>query len=126
MNPYHNVKVEHRALNDRGDERVFFKKLYLRRSKEKPPHWLVRTLNKTPYLEPEVQAEREEKLWRIGQIRILLDAIQFGVFFRRPEDPRTANRSFSNEYEIRGSDTFAGELLYDYDHKLLRVEVRLA
>lgn len=113
-------------MNDRGDERVFFKKLYLRRSKEKPPHWLVRTLNKTPYLEPEVQAEREEKLWRIGQIRILLDAIQFGVFFRRPEDPRTANRSFSNEYEIRGSDTFAGELLYDYDHKLLRVEVRLA
>lgn len=86
---------------------------------------LVEALNRTPYLDPREQAERQEKLEQIRQIRIVLDAIQFGVYYHRPEDPPTAHRYFSNEFEICRDDTISGELLFDYNRKLFRVEVRV-
>ena len=101
------------------------RRLYLSRSDEKVKRGLEMALIRTPYVDPREEAERLERLDRIRQIRILLDAIQFGVYYHRPEDPATAHRYFSNEFEIRRDDTFSGELLYDYDHKLLRVEVRM-
>ncbi len=82
-------------------------------------------MRRTPYVDPTEQAEREDKLEQIRQIRILLDAIQFGTYYHRPEDPATANRYFSNEFEIRREDTISGELLFDYNRKLFRVEVRV-
>ena len=78
----------------------------------------------TPYLDPFVEQERRDKVAAIDQVIILLDAIQFGTYFRKEGEPNTANRTFSNEYEIRRTDTFSGEFMFDYDHKLFRIEVR--
>lgn len=107
-----------RIVTDRGSKR-----LYLTEAEKKPPRKLVDRLNKTPYLDPEAEAEREQTVGRIKRLRVILDAVQFGVYYRRDTDPTTKNRSFSLEHEIWGEDTFAGELWYDYDHKSLRVEV---
>ncbi|PIL35600.1 RNA-dependent RNA polymerase [Ganoderma sinense ZZ0214-1] len=84
---------------------------------------LVEALNRTPYLDPKEQAERQEKLEQIRQIRIVLEAVQFGVYYHRPEDPATANRYFSIEFDIYREDTISGELLFDYNRKLFRVEM---
>lgn len=83
---------------------------------------MVESLLKTPYIDPTLEEERAVLVGRIGQIGIVLDAIQFGVYYRRPDDPPESNRRFSNEYEIRRTDTFAGKLCFDYNHKLLRIE----
>ncbi|KAI1797142.1 RdRP-domain-containing protein [Ganoderma leucocontextum] len=109
----------------RGGNRVCVngRKLYLCKSEERVKRGLVEALNRTPYLDPREQAERLEKLERIRGIRIILDAIQFGVYFHHPGDPTTAHRYFSNEFEIRRDETFSGELLFDYNHKILRVEM---
>ncbi|KAI8980167.1 RdRP-domain-containing protein [Trametes punicea] len=103
--------------------RVLGRKVWLQTRDVRPPRGLVETLNKTPFIDPTLEEEREERITRIGQIGIILDAIQFGVYFRRQNDPPTANRLFSNEYEIRRWDTFSGRLCLDYDHKLLRIEM---
>ncbi|KAI0367741.1 RdRP-domain-containing protein [Pilatotrama ljubarskyi] len=99
------------------------RKLWLRRSEKNPPRGHVLALNRTPYIDPILEEEREARLGRIGPLRIVLSVIQFGVYFRRADDPPTANRTFSNEYEIRRTDTFSGLLGLDYDRKLLRIEM---
>ncbi|KAI0707368.1 RdRP-domain-containing protein [Earliella scabrosa] len=113
----------HWAFRRGNSVRVNGRKLWLKQSQTKPSSKHVRALNKTPYVDPKEEAARHESIQQLGQLRIILDAIQFGVYFRRHDDPHTANRTFSNEYEIRNEDTITGELFYDYDHKLLRIEM---
>ncbi len=103
--------------------KVSGKKVWLRASDKRPSRAMVESLKKTPYMDPTAEEERVALVGRIGKIGIILDAIQFGVYYRRPDDPPEANRRFSNEYEIRRTDTFAGKLCFDYNHKLLRIEV---
>ncbi|TFK84610.1 RdRP-domain-containing protein [Polyporus arcularius HHB13444] len=90
---------------------------------DKPPQGLIHRLNKTPFVDPDVAAERIRKLDIFRGLRILVDAVQFGVYFRHPEDPHTAPRRFSVEHEMRQEGTYVGEVTYDYNHKLLRVEL---
>ncbi|KAI0635910.1 RdRP-domain-containing protein [Trametes polyzona] len=113
-----------RSAFRRGNQvKVNGRRLWLSKGQKRPPRGLVETLDKTPYIDPTQEEEREALLGRIGQIGIILDAIQFGVYFRFPDDPPTANRRFSNEYEIRRSDTFSGKLCFDYNYKVLRIEM---
>ena len=100
------------------------RRLYLRQLETRPGRNFARNLQMTPYQNPMDQQERERIIQEVKGIRILLDAIQFGVFFRQDGEPIKANRSFSNEYEIRPPDTFAGDLSFDYDGKTFRIEVR--
>lgn len=88
-----------------------------------PPRGLIERLNKTAFVDPEEDTQRIRKLDVIKGLRILVDAVQFGVFFRHPNDSYKDNRTFSIEYQIRQEDTYVGEVTYDYNHKLLRVEV---
>ncbi|KAI0719267.1 RdRP-domain-containing protein [Cerioporus squamosus] len=115
-----------RAAVRRGGERIRIlgKAVYLSwGTGDKPPKGQIHRLNKTPFVNPEDEAVRQRKLDIIRGLRILVDAVQFGVFFRHPDDPHTANRRFSIEHEIRQEDTYVGELTYDYNHKLLRIEL---
>lgn len=93
------------------------------RSKSKPSRGLKETLEKTPYLEPELEEKREEKLRKLD-VGLYVDKLQFGIFYRRPKDPMTASRIFSNEYEVSHRDKGAGLLWFEYDHKLIRIQVR--
>ena len=102
---------------------VLGKRLWMKEHNEPPSGTIVKRLLMTPYLDPMVEQERQDKVDTIRRVRIVLDAIQFGTYFRREGEPNTANRSFSNEFEIRRTDTFSGELMFDYDYKLFRIEV---
>ncbi len=100
------------------------RKARLFRSKSKPGRGLKEQLEKTPYLSPDVEEKREEKLRKLD-LGLHVDKLQFGVFYRRPEAPMTASRIFSNEYQISHRDKGAGLLWFDYDHKVIRIQVRL-
>ena len=47
--------------------------------------------------DPGEEAEREEKLIRMHWLRVILEAIQFGIYFHRPGDPNTTQGYFSRE-----------------------------
>ncbi|EIW57530.1 RdRP-domain-containing protein [Trametes versicolor FP-101664 SS1] len=111
------------AFKRGNNVRVDGRRVWLRANDKRPSRAMVESLLKTPYIDPTLEEERAVLVGRIGQIGIVLDAIQFGVYYRRPDDPPEANRRFSNEYEIRRTDTFAGKLCFDYNHKLLRIEM---
>lgn len=100
------------------------RKTRLFRTKNRPGKGLKEQLEKTPYLEPDVEEKREEKLRKLD-LGLHVDKLQFGVFYRRPEAPMTAGRIFSNEYEVSHRDKGAGLLWFDYDHKIIRIQVRL-
>ncbi|KAI0672875.1 RdRP-domain-containing protein [Trametes maxima] len=77
------------------------RKMRLFRAKKMPGRGLRETLDKTPYLEPDEEEKHEEKLYA----------------------SMTAPRIFSNEYEISHRDRGAGLLWFEYDHKLIRIQV---
>lgn len=81
----------------------------------------AQTLEKTPYLPPEIEEEREEKLQKLD-VGLHVDKIQFGVFYRSSTDSPGASRRFSNEYELYHRDRSAGLLQIEYDHKLIRIK----
>ncbi|RPD60068.1 RdRP-domain-containing protein [Lentinus tigrinus ALCF2SS1-7] len=114
-----------RAAVRSGGERIQIlgKTVYIKRGQERPPKGLIERLNKTPYVDPDEEADRIRKMDVIRDLRILVDVVQFGVYFRHPRDSRTANRTFSIEHEIRREEAYVGELTYDYNHKLLRIEL---
>ncbi|RPD66474.1 RdRP-domain-containing protein [Lentinus tigrinus ALCF2SS1-7] len=92
------------------------------RTKNRPGRGLKEQLEKTPYLEPDVEEKREEKLRRLD-LGLHVDKLQFGIFYRRPEAPMTAGRIFSNEYQVSHRDKGAGLLWFDYDHKVIRIQL---
>ena len=104
---------------------VFGRKLWIKQSSQRPKRSDLQFLRRTPYMDAEVEQKREETLSLVGQVRIILDAVQFGVFYRNTCDLSTVDRSFSIEFEFQNPDTFAGELSFDYEHKLFRIEVNV-
>ncbi|KAI0345277.1 RdRP-domain-containing protein [Trametopsis cervina] len=91
-------------------------------SGKKPMPKKAQTLEKTPYLPPEIEEEREEKLQKLD-VGLHVDKIQFGVFYRSSTDSPGASRRFSNEYELYHRDRSAGLLQIEYDHKLIRIKL---
>lgn len=83
----------------------------------------AQTLEKTPYLPPEIEEEREDKLTKLD-VGLHVDKLQFGVFYRDRADPPEASRRFSNEYELSHKNRSAGYLQIEYDRKLIRIRVR--
>lgn len=98
------------------------RKIRLFRSKNRPGRGLKETLEKTPYLEPELEEKREEKLRRLD-LGLYVDKLQFGIYYRLPDASPTSSRIFSNEYEISYRNKGAGLLWFEYDHKLIRIQV---
>ena len=85
------------------------------------PKWLTITPQRTQYVDP-VDEVRQKKLDDL----LLVGAIQFGLFYR-PKYPSTpleplTSRAFSVEYR---NDT-KGRLSFEYDHKLIRIQVLLS
>lgn len=92
-----------------------------------PPHGLALQLEKTPYINPDLEEERQQKLWDLQDL-FRVDAIQFGVFYR-PKYPSTPKeplkpRAFSVEWERKYVSESIGWLGFEYDHKVIRIKVR--
>ncbi|CCM00004.1 uncharacterized protein FIBRA_02029 [Fibroporia radiculosa] len=98
------------------------RKIRFFRGKHKPPLALTQILDKAPYLDPEIEEEREDKLRKL-EVSFHIDKIQFGVFYRREGSQRGVSREFSNEYEISHVRQGAGILWFEYDHKLIRIQM---
>jgi len=101
------------------------KKIIFYKSNIKPWQGVSQTLQKTPYINPDIEEERQRRLYGL-QEALRVDAVQFGVFYR-PEYPIHADdplktRAFSIEWELTQS---IGWLRFEYDHKLIRIQVCL-
>ncbi|CAL1705570.1 unnamed protein product [Somion occarium] len=83
---------------------------------------LSQTLDKAPYLPPELEEKREDILRKLST-SLHVDKVQFGVFYRRREDGPDSSRRFSNEYELSHRHKGAGLLWFEYEHKLIRVQL---
>ncbi|OBZ65791.1 RNA-dependent RNA polymerase 1 [Grifola frondosa] len=86
----------------------------------KPKPGVAEILEKTPYLDPAIEEFKSATIEKLN-LGIHVKIIQFGVFYRRPGDPMTASRMFSNEYEISHKSKSAGILAFEYEHKLIRI-----
>ena len=112
------------VYEERNPVLILGRKIRLFRTKERPSRGLKETLEKTPYLDPGLEEKREEKLRKLD-LGLYVDKLQFGVFYRRPQDPMTASRIFSSEFEWSHRDKGAGLMWFEYDHKLIRIQVRM-
>ena len=93
-----------------------------------PPKGVALTLEKTPYVNPDLEEEREKKL-RALEARLRVDIVQFGKFYR-PKYPSKDEelllpREFSIEWEGNYVKHSIGWLTFEYDHKLIRITVSL-
>jgi len=88
---------------------------------EGPQRGLAVTLEKTPYINPDIEEERQQKIYDL-QEAFRVDEVQFGVFYRAY--PTTAPpRAYSIESELNLAMKSLGWLRFEYDHKLIRIEV---
>jgi RNA-dependent RNA polymerase len=101
------------------------KKLLFKKLDRPPPEGLALTLKKTPYVNPDIEEAREEKVSLLDtQLRVT--AVQFGLFFQQeyektPLPPRTFSVEWESKYD---SDSRGrGQLSFDYDNKLIRITV---
>jgi RNA-dependent RNA polymerase len=82
------------------------------------PRWLKDTLQKTPFMDPDREQEREEKISRLND-SVRLNKVQFGVYYIVPE----GGRAFSYEYTRDCITQDVAWLWMNYDHKVIRIEV---
>jgi RNA-dependent RNA polymerase len=113
--------VKDRPLKIEGKKVKFYRR-------GNPPPGLALTLDKTPYIDPDIEEQRQEKIWDLrDQFRV--DAVQFGVFYRPkyPSSPqeRLTSRAFSVEWEGTYTTESIGWLSFEYDHKVIRIKVCL-
>jgi RNA-dependent RNA polymerase len=93
-----------------------------------PHKGLALTLEKTPYVNPNFEEERDKKL-RALEGRLRVDFVQFGIFYRQKypsnDDEPLSPREFSTEWEGNYVRHSSGWLTFEYDHKLIRITVSL-
>lgn len=94
------------------------KKLRFYPSASTPQRGLATTLDKTPYVDPDIEEQRQYKIRALSEY-ICIIKVQIGLFFRQALRP---NRAFSVEREL-GLDNSLGYLFWEYEHKLLRVRL---
>lgn len=93
-------------------------KLWFNHSDTKPPRALAATLDKAPYVSPDIEAERQDKIRKLD-VQLRVDKVQFGLFYR--ERPG-ASRNFSIEWEGSYTNKSVGWLSWEYEHKLIRIQ----
>lgn len=90
-------------------------KLKFFRASKAPPRHLVETLDKTPFVSPDIEEKHAQTLWALEE-ELRVETVQFGAYFR-PEYP--GGRWFSVEWEKK----YVAWLKFEYDHKLIRITV---
>ncbi|KZT71262.1 RdRP-domain-containing protein [Daedalea quercina L-15889] len=104
------------------DVKLYDRKIRFFKSKNRPKRNLTQILEKAPYLPPEIEEAREDKIRKLDT-SLHVDKIQFGIFFRPADTTPTAGRDFSSEVEISHRERGAGILWFEYEHKLIRIQM---
>lgn len=92
---------------------------------DRPPfRGLAMTLEKTPYTSPDIEEERKRKIDAL-QEELRVDAVQFGAFYRSsyPKQSKPTPREYSIEWNNDYTRMSTAWLRFEYDHKLIRIEV---
>ncbi len=88
--------------------------------------YVALTLQRTPFINPDIEEEWEDKCRQLD-MRIRVDVVQFGAYYRPsyPTSPkqRLASRAYSIEWERDYAVNSAAWLKFEYDHKLIRITV---
>jgi RNA-dependent RNA polymerase len=122
-------KIGHKLLKYLHDNPLKIDKKKLKFFKKGVPHLGVAlTLDKTPYVNPDLEEKREKKL-RALDTKFRVDIVQFGIFYR-PKYPSKdgellPQREFSIEWEGNYAKDSTAWLTFEYDHKLIRITVSL-
>lgn len=95
------------------------KKLHFRHAGRGPRRHLVATLEKTPFVDPDIEEKHVQTVWALDR-HLRLAKVQFGTFFRK-EYP--GGRSFSVEWEQNYAPVGHASLHFEYGHKLIRITV---
>ncbi|KAF8831581.1 hypothetical protein HHX47_DHR1000493 [Lentinula edodes] len=81
-------------------------------------------LQKAPWVDPEKEKDRE---WRVLELEqgpgLRVVTLQFGVLFQNPKARPGESRAYSIEWEKEYASKGQAWLKFEYDHKLLKIEV---
>jgi len=101
------------------------RKLKFWKQNRSPHQGLAMTLQKTPYVDPDIEEDHQMKVWAL-ETKLRVDTVQFGIFYREtyppPGQKTPTPRSFSIEWERDYVNSYA-RLAFEYDHKLIRITV---
>ncbi len=81
------------------------------------------TLEKARYVEPDLDRLRTQKEDYASQVRLRVAKLQFGVWFKGPNDRPTQGRAFSIEHEREFLQHSAAYIMLVYEHSLIRIDV---
>ncbi|KAI6035723.1 RNA dependent RNA polymerase-domain-containing protein, partial [Pisolithus marmoratus] len=98
------------------------KKLKFRPSKEQVTAATEMTLEKAPYIDPDIERQRQEALVAL-QDGFVVCKVQIGTFYRPDNTGPRDNRAFSIEWEKDLTRQSRAWLNFEYDHKLMRIEI---
>ncbi|KAI0782232.1 RdRP-domain-containing protein [Abortiporus biennis] len=93
------------------------RKIFFRPTGREPDNKLRNSLNRTLFLDPGVEEQRERILERLNSL-IHISSTQIGVFYRNDDDLPNTPRSFSIEYE-----THTARMWFEYNRKLIRIQL---
>lgn len=109
-----------RWLKEAGNYiKVDDRKLFIRRAVHKPRTVVTQTLQRVPFVDPDIEEEREQKLAQLDH-SLRITGVQFGIFYT---PPLQAARAFSVEWDHDCKINDVAWLSFRYDYKLIRIEV---
>ncbi|TFK30151.1 RdRP-domain-containing protein [Coprinopsis marcescibilis] len=113
------AKIGRKFLDDVRETPIKLNKQKLKffKSARSPIRHVVATLERTPFVSPDIEEKHEQTLWEL-RTKLRVDTVQFGVFYR-PTYP--GGRAFSVEWEKSYAPDGVGQLQFDYDHKVIRI-----
>jgi RNA-dependent RNA polymerase len=96
-------------------------KLRFKKSNKRPPDYLIKTLDKTPFVSPDVE-EKHAKILADLDAGVRVESLQLGLYYR---PLGSKGRAFSIEWPAREytEDAATSKLKFEYDRKLIRITV---
>jgi len=85
-------------------------------------HDIIMTLRKAPFVDPEVEKQRQLKLKELD-VSLRIGKLQFGIYYKPLPSLPTDPRSFSIEWSMDLDPPSVGWLKFEYEHKLLRAKM---
>ncbi|KAI6030049.1 RNA dependent RNA polymerase-domain-containing protein [Pisolithus marmoratus] len=83
---------------------------------------LEMTLERAPFIDPDIAQERQKKIDAL-QDRFCVCKVQIGTFYRPDNAGPRDSRAFSIEWEMDLTQRSIAWLKFEYDHKLMRIEI---
>ncbi|KIJ69127.1 hypothetical protein HYDPIDRAFT_23984 [Hydnomerulius pinastri MD-312] len=98
------------------------KKLKFYPTSNKVAQWLQITLEKAPFINPDIAQDRQRRIDALTD-GFLVGSVQIGTFYRPKNARQTDPRAFSVEWDQDLTRRSLGWLFFEYQHKLLRVQI---